>query len=201
MHGERARCDRPATGAPAIPEGGGKLPGRRLRGPIPPPPPPPSSYIYIFVYLSYHTTHTTKAERRGEKHRQRRCASSGQNTKRGIEGEDPAAAGIQRRFLSLKGPREERSSRRDYRQSVILYFSTTETKQNTHTESHTRRMRGGLYKILFHVESCLWESIILSLTPPPAKPTLLQYLCTAIARYTIPSPDPPVCMPYAIQYC
>ena len=56
------------------------------------------------VYLSYHTTHTTKAERRAEKQRQRRSASSGQSTKRGIEGEDPAAAGIEG-FFSLKGPR------------------------------------------------------------------------------------------------
>jgi len=38
------------------------------------------------VYLSYHTTHTTKAERRAETQRQRRGASSGQKTKRGIEG-------------------------------------------------------------------------------------------------------------------
>jgi len=37
-------------------------------------------------------------------------ASSGQKTKRGIEGEDPAAAGIERLF-SLKGPREENNVR------------------------------------------------------------------------------------------
>jgi len=58
------------------------------------------------VYLSYHTTHTTKAERRAEKQRQRRGASSGQKTKRGIEEVDPAAAGIER-FFSMKDPREE----------------------------------------------------------------------------------------------
>jgi len=63
-------------------------------------------YLF-FVYLSYHTTHTTTAERRAENQCQRRGASSGQKTKRGIEGEDPAAAGIERFFLL-----PERSSRR-----------------------------------------------------------------------------------------
>jgi len=48
--------------------------------------------------------------RRAEKQRQRRAASSGQKTNRGIEGEDPAAAGIER-FFSLKGPREEKIGR------------------------------------------------------------------------------------------
>jgi len=65
------------------------------------------------VYLSYHTTHTTKAERRAEKRRQRRGVSSGQTTKRGIEGEDPATAGIER-FFSLKGPREENNVRASF---------------------------------------------------------------------------------------
>ena len=69
------------------------------------------------VYLAYNTTHTTKAERRAEKQRQRRGASSGQKTKRGIEGEDPAAAGIER-FFSLKGPREENDVR------AIFIFKT-----------------------------------------------------------------------------
>jgi len=63
------------------------------------------------VYLSYHTTHTTKAERRAEKQRQRRSAGSGHKTKRGIEGEDPAAAGIER-FFSLKGPQKRITSER-----------------------------------------------------------------------------------------
>jgi len=40
---------------------------------------------FFFGNPSYHTTCTTKAERRAEKHRQRRGASSGQNTKSGIE--------------------------------------------------------------------------------------------------------------------
>jgi len=34
---------------------------------------------------------------------------------------------------------------------------------------------------------------------PPAKPTPLQYYCTSIAQYTLPT-DPPPCMPYTIQY-
>ena len=61
-------------------------------------------FSFFFFYPSYHTTHTTKAEPRAEDECQRQGASSGQKTKRGIEGEDPAAAGIER-FFSLKGPR------------------------------------------------------------------------------------------------
>ena len=52
--------------------------------------------VCVCVYLSYHTTHTTTAERRVEKQCRRRGASSGQKTKRGIGGEDPATAGIER---------------------------------------------------------------------------------------------------------
>jgi len=52
----------------------------------------------FFVHPSYHTTHTTPAEGRAEKQCRRRGASSGQKTRRSIEGEDPAAAGM-RRFL------------------------------------------------------------------------------------------------------
>jgi len=59
-------------------------------------------FVFFGVYLSYHTTHTATAERRAEKQCQRRGANSGQKTKRGIAGEDPAAAGIER-FFSLKG--------------------------------------------------------------------------------------------------
>jgi len=44
---------------------------------------------FYFFYLSYHTTHTTRAERRAEKQCRRRGASSGQKTRRGIEGEKP----------------------------------------------------------------------------------------------------------------
>jgi len=68
----------------------------------------------VVVYFSYHTTHTTIAERRAEKQCQRRGASSGQKIKSDIEGEDPAAASIER-FFSLKGPREENNV------SVILF--------------------------------------------------------------------------------
>ena len=60
-----------------------------------------SSFLFLSVYLSCHTTHTTTAERRAERHCRRRGADSGQKTKRGIEGEDPAAAGIEG-FFSLK---------------------------------------------------------------------------------------------------
>jgi len=45
-------------------------------------------------------------------------------------------------------------------------------------------------KILFHFNALLWESIIypssLYCPPPPAKPTLLQSHCTAIAQRTLP---------------
>jgi len=56
--------------------------------------------FFVFVSLSYHTTHITTAGRRAEKRCRRRGASSGQKTKRGIEGEDPAAA-----FLSTSHKR------------------------------------------------------------------------------------------------
>jgi len=54
--------------------------------------PPHNSFLSLSLSLSCHTTHTTTAERRAEKQCRRRGASSGQKTKRGIEGEDPAAA-------------------------------------------------------------------------------------------------------------
>jgi len=57
--------------------------------------------------MSYNSHHNSRAQSR-EKCR-RRGASSGQKTKRGIEGEDPAAAGIER-FFSLKGPREDNNA-------------------------------------------------------------------------------------------
>ena len=49
----------------------------------------------------------------------------------------------------------------------------------------------GLYKILFRFKALLWESFILLLPPPAAKPTLLQHLCTTIAQYTPPHTEPP----------
>jgi len=57
-------------------------------------------FVRVCVCISYHTTHTTTAERSAEKQCRRRGASSGQKTKRGMEGEDPAAAGIERFLLS-----------------------------------------------------------------------------------------------------
>ena len=54
-----------------------------------------------------------------------------------------------------------------------------------------------LYKILFHFKPLLWESVILVLPPPLAKPTLLQYHCTTIAQYTPSSPTP---LLYAIHH-
>jgi len=35
--------------------------------------------------------------------------------------------------------------------------------------------QGDLYKILCHFKALLWDSIIFVCSPPPAKPTLLQY--------------------------
>jgi len=61
-------------------------------------------------------------------------------------------------------------------------------------------LRLSLYKTLFRFKALLWESIILSLPPPPlVKPTLLQYYCTTIAQYT-PCYRHPFCTPYTIQY-
>jgi len=68
------------------------------------------SFLLLLLYLSYQTTHSTPAERIAEKQCRRRGASSGHKTKRGVEGEDPTAAGIERVF-SLKGPREENNVR------------------------------------------------------------------------------------------
>ena len=56
-----------------------------------------------------------------------------------------------------------------------------------------------LYKILFHFKALLWKPIIFLLPPSPAKPTLLQYYCTTIVRYTPPH-RPPLLTPYTIQY-
>jgi len=60
--------------------------------------------------------------------------------------------------------------------------------------------RLGLYKICFYFEALVHESIILSLPPPPALPTRLQYYCNTIAQYSSPPPTP-ICMPYTIRYC
>jgi len=79
---------------------------------------------------------------------------------------------------------------------------------NTHTY---RRHRAGvpceeslelsLHKIMFHfIKALLWESIISLLPPAPAKPTLLQYYCTAMRNIRPPTDHPPPLYPYTIQY-
>jgi len=62
--------------------------------------------------MSYNSHHNS-TERRAKKQCRRRGASSGQKTKRGIEGEDPLAAGIER-FFSLKRPPEENNVRASF---------------------------------------------------------------------------------------
>ena len=61
-------------------------------------------FFFFLSLTSYNSHHNSRAQSR-EKCR-RRGASSGQKTRRGIEGEDPATAGIER-FFSRKGPREK----------------------------------------------------------------------------------------------
>jgi len=65
------------------------------------------------VYIAHIILLTPEQQSAAEKQCQRRSASSGQKTKRGIEGVDPAAAGIER-FFSLKGPREENNVRASF---------------------------------------------------------------------------------------
>jgi len=61
------------------------------------------------------------------------------------------------------------------------------------------RLRCSLHKILFHFKGLMWESIILLLSFPTAKPTLSQHYCTIIVQYTPPPPTPPShAIPYAI---
>jgi len=69
-----------------------------------------SEMLFWGVHLSYHTTHTTTAERRAEEQCRRRGASSGHKTKRGIEGEDTAAAGIERFVYKLVTERSDTDS-------------------------------------------------------------------------------------------
>jgi len=94
------------------------------RGGASSPTPPP-------FFISWHTTHTTTAERRDEKQCRRRGASSGQKTKRGIEGEEPAAAGIERFFFC----RRRRICWAGYRAGVetigepIVFYQITETRK------------------------------------------------------------------------
>jgi len=67
--------------------------------------------------------------------------------------------------------------------SAQLRLSWMFCRRNT-VRSRSPEIR--LYKILFYFKALLWESIILLLPLPPAKPTLLQYYCTTIAQYTTP---------------
>jgi len=67
------------------------------------------------VHISYHTTHTTKAERRAEKQRKHRGASGGQKTRRGIEGETTG----RRRCREVLLP--ERSSRIPFLCDLFCY--------------------------------------------------------------------------------
>jgi len=50
----------------------------------------------------------------------------------------------------------------------------------------------GVYKILFHFEAYVHESIIFMSPPHPYFPLLLYY-CTIIAQYTTPPDQPVVC--------
>jgi len=59
-------------------------------------------------------------------------------------------------------------------------------------------VRFSLYKIMFCSKALVWESILLLVLPPPAKPTLLQYYCTTIAHYATLL-RAPFCMPYTIH--
>ena len=62
-----------------------------------------NSLLCLLLSSSYRTN-STQAENRVE--RSSAEALDGQKTRRGIEGEDPATAGIER-FFSRKGPREK----------------------------------------------------------------------------------------------
>jgi len=69
----------------------------------------------------------------------------------------------------------------------------------TPTSFSSGHVQVSLYKILLYFKALLWESIVLLLPPPLAKPTLLQYYCTTIAQYA-PRHRPSFSMPYTIQY-
>jgi len=65
-------------------------------------------------------------------------------------------------------------------QSIQIFKSHTRAQEKPHTSTLSRGSTFcvSIYKILFHFNALLWESIILVLPPPPppAKPTLLQYV-------------------------
>ena len=54
------------------------------------------------------------------------------------------------------------------------------------------------YKILFTFELYCGSQLSFYCSPPPAKPTLLQYYCTTIAQETTP-PRSPFSKPYTVQ--
>jgi len=56
-----------------------------------------------------------------------------------------------------------------------------------------------LYKIIGSLQSFIVGVNPPFITPPPAKPTLLQYYCTTIEQHTPPPATPPF-MPYTIKY-
>jgi len=80
---------------------------------------PCSFFWFLFVNLSYHTTHTTTGERRVEKHCRRRSPSSGQKTRRGIEGEKPGRRRYREVLLPERSLIEEKSSERPSPKRVV----------------------------------------------------------------------------------
>jgi len=72
---------------------------------------------FLFVSLiSYNTPQQQSAEPRNSAGAE--APARGQKTKGCIEGEDPAAAGIER-FFSLKGPQEEKNVRTSFCLSAV----------------------------------------------------------------------------------
>jgi len=70
-------------------------------------------FFFFFVYLSCHTTLTLQTARaQSEKHCRRRSASSGQKTRRGIEGEKPGRRRYREVILPERSLIEEKSSAR-----------------------------------------------------------------------------------------
>ena len=96
-------------------------------------------FVFVFLCISYHTTHTTTAERGAEKQCRRRGANSGQKTKRSIEGEDPAAAGIER-FFSLLFFWFGGAWAREH-PALAIYYPAALHKLVTHSVGSTRSSR------------------------------------------------------------
>ena len=94
----------------------------------------------------YHTTHITTAERRAEKQCRRRGASSGQKTKRGIEGERPGRRRyrevllperflVERRARSSKGSTRWRLSSPPSRSTTCVPGAQTSSRAPSRSES------------------------------------------------------------------